>query len=49
MTVRRKMSEILKELAEISLRDSQAIPSSEAAHAHSCLHRSRGTGHWAMR
>jgi len=33
MTVGRKMSEIMKELALMCLRDPQAIPSSEAAHA----------------
>ena len=33
MTVRPKMSEIMKELAQIGLRDPLAIPSSEAAHA----------------
>jgi len=33
MTVRSKMSEILKELAQMSFRDPEAIPSSEAAHA----------------
>lgn len=33
MTVRPKMSGIMKELALVSFRDSRAIPSSEAAHA----------------
>jgi len=33
MTVQRKMSEIMKELALMSFRDPQAVPSSEAAHA----------------